>query len=114
MHQLPPGTIVQVDLGLPPGTKGREQQKHRPCVVVIHWPQLQLLMAVPISGSKPKVELYTTVILKPGSNGLIKESFALCHQLRSVSEERVGRTLGNLSALDLEKVRAVVKGMMKL
>lgn len=114
MQQLPPGTIVQVDLGAPPGTKGREQQKHRPCVVVVHWPQLQLLMAVPISGNKPKVELYTTVELKAGSNGLTKDSFALCHQLRSASEERVGRTLGKLSALDLEKVRAVVKGMMRL
>lgn len=41
MHQLAPGTVVQVDLGLPPGTVGREQQKHRPCVVVVHWPQLQ-------------------------------------------------------------------------
>jgi mRNA interferase MazF len=114
MQQLPPGTIVQVDLGLPPGTKGREQQKPRPCVVVVHWPQLQLLMAVPISGNRPKVELYTTVALKPGANGLTKDSFALCHQLRSISEERVGRALGGLSSLDLEKVRAVVKAMLRL
>lgn len=55
MRQLPAGTVVQVDLGLPPGTVGREQQKHRPCVVVVHWPQLQLLMAVPISGNAPPV-----------------------------------------------------------
>jgi len=73
-----------------------------------------LLIAVPISGSRPKVELYTTVELKAGNNGLTKDSFALCHQLRSVSEQRLGRTLGRLSALDLEKVRAVVKGMMRL
>ena len=111
---MQPGTIVQVDLGLPPGTNGREQQKHRPCVVLAHWPQLQLLIAVPISGNKPPVELYTTVELKAGSNGLTKDSFALCHQLRSVSVERLGRTLGRLNALDLEKVRAVVKGMMRL
>lgn len=114
MQQLQPGTIVQVDLGTPPGTKGREQQKHRPCVVLVHWPPLQLLMAAPVSGNKPPVELYTTVALKAGSNGLTKDSFALCHQLRAVSEERVGRALGRLSALDLEKVRAVVKGMMRL
>ena len=93
---------------------GREQQKHRPCVVLVHWPQLQLLLAAPISGNRPKVELYTTVELRAGSNGLTKDSFALCHQLRSVSEERVGRTLGRLTALDLEKMRAVVKGMMRL
>lgn len=111
---MQPGTIVQVDLGIPPGTKGREQQKHRPCVVLAHWPQLQLLMVVPISGNKPPVELYTTVELKAGNNGLTKDSFALCHQLRSVSVERVGRTLGRLNALDLEKVRAVVKAMMRL
>lgn len=111
---MQPGTIVQVDLGMPPGTKGREQQKHRPCVVLAHWPQLQLLIAVPISGNKPPVELFTTVELKAGNNGLAKDSFALCHQLRSVSEERLGRPLGTLKALDLEKVRAVVKGMMRL
>lgn len=111
---MQPGTIVQVDLGMPPGTKGREQQKHRPCVVLAHWPQLQLLIVVPISGNKPPVELYTTVDLKAGSNGLVKDSFALCHQLRSISVERLGRTLGHLTALDVEKVRAVVKGMMRL
>ena len=111
---MQPGTIVQVDLGSPPDTKGREQQKHRPCIVLVHWPQLQLTLAVPISGSRPKVELYTTVELKAGSNGLTKDSFALCHQLRSVSVERVGRTLGKLNALELEKVKAVVKGMMRL
>ena len=74
---MQPGTIVQVDLGLPPGTKGREQQKHRPCVVLAHWPQLQLLIAVPISGNKPPVELYTTVELKAGSNGLTKPKDAV-------------------------------------
>lgn len=52
--------------------------------------------------------------LKAGHNGLTKDSFALCHQLRSVSEQRVGRILGKLSALDLEKVKVVVKGMMGL
>ncbi len=114
MQFLKPGTVVQVDLGMPPGTKGHEQQKHRPCIVLVHWPPLHLLLAVPISGSKPPAELFTTVALKAGSNGLTKDSFALCHQLRSVSEERLGRTLGQLHPLDLEKVRAVVKGMMRL
>lgn len=114
MQLFQPGTVVQVDLGMPPGTKGREQQKHRPCVVLVHWPQLQLVIAVPISGNKPPVQLYTTVELKASNNGLTKDAFALCHQIRSVSEERLGRTLGRLKALDLEKVRAVVKGMMRL
>ena len=59
-------------------------------------------------------KLFTTVALKAGHNGLTKDSFALCHQLRSVSEQRVGRILGKLSALDLEKVKVVVKGMMGL
>jgi mRNA interferase MazF len=114
MQLLQPGTVVQVDLGMPPGTKGREQQKHRPCAVLIHWPLLQLLVVVPISGNKPPVDLYTTVELKAANNGLSKDSFALCHQIRSVSEVRLGRTLGRLKALDTEKVRAVVKGMMRL
>jgi mRNA-degrading endonuclease toxin of MazEF toxin-antitoxin module len=82
--------------------------------VRVHWSQLQQLIAVPISGNVLKVELYTTVALKPGTNGLTKESIALCHQLLSDTQERVGRALGNLSALDMEKVRAVVKGMMRL
>lgn len=114
MNKLLPGTLIQVDLGVPPGTVGREQQKSRPCIVLAHWPQLQLLMAVPVSGSEPPVKLFTTVALKAGSNGLTKDSFALCHQLRSVSEQRVRRISGQLSLLDLHKVRAVVKGMMQL
>ncbi len=62
--------MIHVDLGMPPGTKGREQRKHRPCVVLVHWPPLQLLIAVPVSGNKPPVELFTTVVLKGGGNGL--------------------------------------------
>ena len=114
MNQLAPGTVVQVDLGAPPGTVGREQQKSRPCVVLVHWPQLQLLMAVPISGNEPPVKLFTTVALKAASNGLTKDSFALCHQMRAVSEQRVRRTMGQLSLLDFQKIRAVVKGMLQL
>lgn len=114
MQQIQPGTVVQVDLGVPPGTRGREQQKHRPCVVLMHWPQLQLLIAVPISGNEPPVKLFTTVALKADNNGLSKDSFVLCHQLRSVSEQRLGRTLGQLSPLDLQKVRAVAKATMQL
>lgn len=114
MQTLQPGTVVLVDLDKAPGPVGREQQKYRPCLVMVHWPPLQLLIIVPISGGKPPVELYTTVPLRADRKVLIKDSFALCHQLRVVSEERLRRTLGRLNALDLEKVRAVVKGMMNL
>ncbi|MBS1581601.1 MAG: type II toxin-antitoxin system PemK/MazF family toxin [Bacteroidetes bacterium] len=114
MHQLPTGTVIYVDLGLPPSTKGHEQQKRRRCMVVVHWPALKLLMIVPISGSKPPVELYTTVELKANGNGLTKDSFALCHQMRSVSDKRLGPTIGRLHALDVEKIKAVVKGMLGL
>jgi len=114
MANLLPGTLVDVDLGGPPATRGREQQKRRPCVVLAHLEKLGLLIIVPVSGSKPTSTTITTVPLIAGANGLLKDSFALCHQIRSVSPDRRGRVYGKLSALDMERVRLVLKQVLQL
>ncbi|WKZ64960.1 MAG: type II toxin-antitoxin system PemK/MazF family toxin [Flavobacteriales bacterium] len=115
MADLAPGTIVDVDLGEPPATKGHEQQKRRPCVVVVHLTKLGLLVVIPISGNRPTHVAFTSLALAASAaNGLAKDSYALCHQVRSVSPERMKKVRGQLGALDLERVRGVLKGMMQL
>lgn len=113
-EDLAPGTVVDIDLGLPPATRGREQQKRRPCMVVVHLARLGLLVVVPISGNAPRHIAFTSVAIAAGTNGLTKDSFALCHQVRSVSPERLGKVRGQLNRLDLERVRAVLKAMLQL
>lgn len=115
MADLVPGTLVDVDLGVPPATKGHEQQKRRPCLVVAHLAKLGLLVVIPVSGNRPSHMAFTSVaIAASGANGLAKDSFALCHQVRSVSPERLGKVRGRLNALDLERVRGALKGMLQL
>lgn len=113
--QLQPGSIVAVDLGVPPSTKGREIQKHRPCVVLTHMKPLGLLIVVPISGGSPAVMAFTNVRLPATEQtGLAKTSYAQVHQLRVVSEERLGRHHGALGAMELGMIKVALRRLLGL
>jgi mRNA-degrading endonuclease toxin of MazEF toxin-antitoxin module len=109
MKQYQTGDIVIVDLGLPPvAIKGHEQAKTRPCVVVKFFPSLKLMTVVPCTSQEPKYSLYTVVPLTAGAGGLAVESYALCHQIRSVSIDRIIDKKGALSLNDWLRIRTVL------
>lgn len=109
------GQIVNVDLGVPPeAIKGHEQAKLRPCVVVKAFPSMQLAVVVPITGSQPPSHLYTFVFLPIGSGGLTKDSFALCHQIRTVSFDRMQKPLGKVDSKEFLKIKAVLSDTLEL
>ena len=115
VQQLRPGSIVAVDLGVPPSTKGREIQKHRPCVVLTHMKPLGLLVVVPISGGSPAVMAFTNVLLPATKEtGLTKTSFAQVHQIRVVSEERLGRYHGVLDAMEFGMIKVALRRLLGL
>lgn len=88
-------------------TVGHEQKGVRPCVVVStaeviaeqHYP---LMCVVPITGTPGEGALYPQ--LKPGASGLMKPSFALIDQLRSVDKRRITRFLGRVSIDELKTI----------
>jgi mRNA interferase MazF len=106
--RLDRGAIVLVKLG---PTIGHEQHGARPCIVVsdpdvIGDQRFPLVCVVPISGTPAEGLLYPP--LAPGKSGLVKKSFALIDQLRSIDKRRVRRVFGELSR---EEIGAIDEGM---
>ncbi|PBQ33903.1 growth inhibitor PemK [Sphingobacteriaceae bacterium] len=109
------GEIVNVDLGLPPTSiKGHEQAKLRPCVVIKSFSSMQLAVVLPVTGSSPPSHLYTYVLVPAGEAGLTKDSFVLCHQIRTVSFDRIQKSIGKLGTKDFLKIKAVLSDTLEL
>jgi mRNA interferase MazF len=103
------GEIVNVDLGMPPvEVKGHEQGLDRPCMVINAFPHLELATVIPCTSREPKFSHYTVVKLPAGSGGLTVDSYALCHQIRTISFDRIKSRRGKLDTKDILKVQAVL------
>lgn len=102
--RLARGTVALISLD---PTTGHEQKGIRPCVVVSD-PEVTadrkfpMLCVVPITGTPGKGALYPR--LEPGECGLIKLSYALIDQLRSVDKRRVTRIFGRVTAFELDNI----------
>jgi mRNA interferase MazF len=113
------GDVVFVNLGSAPTlTKqskeivGHEQGNERPCVVIKEFNKMELLIIVTVTTTAPKVPLYTLVKLPKGAGGLKYDSYAQCHQVRTISIDRVINTMGKLSDMDLGKIQATLIGII--
>jgi mRNA interferase MazF len=103
------GEIINVDLGTPPKeVKGHEQGLDRPCIIIRSFPQLELAIVMPCTSKEPKYSHYTIVKLSKGSGGLTTDSYALCHQIRTISFDRIKAKRGKLDNKDILKVQAVL------
>jgi len=103
------GEIINVDLGKPPNEiKGHEQGFDRPCIVIRSFPQLKLAIVIPCTTTTPKQSYYTIVKILQGSGGLTSDSYALCHQVRTISYDRIISKRGTLLTTDYLKVKAVL------
>ena len=102
------GTVILVELD---PTLGHEQRGVRPCVAVsdpaVNAAQRYPLVAiVPITGTAGSGALYPR--LSQGRSGLLKPSYALVDQVRSVDKRRVTRVFGTVSG---EELAAVDEGL---
>lgn len=101
---LPRGTLVMVELD---PAIGHEQRGMRPCLIlsdseITGSQRYPLICVVPITGTPGQGILYPR--LAPGSSGLVKESFALIDQIRSIDKARVRRLIGEISAGELARI----------
>lgn len=90
----------------PDPTRGREQAKARPFVIVsvdqLNQTSLDLSLAVPLTRTDFGNALHLAI---PASEGGLKEDgFAMPEQLRAISHERLSRRLGSLRAKTLEEL----------
>lgn len=86
--------------------RGHEQGKKRPCLVVsddaFNAVPHGLVWVVPVSSSPHRHRL--AVEVSPPEGGLKFTSAVLCHQLRTVSVERMGKRAGAVSPLTMKEV----------
>lgn len=99
-------------------SEGDEISKIRPAVVLTARGagRMNLQIVVPITGWQPQFARYFWMIrLLPGrDNGLTKESAADAFQIKSVSESRFQRKLGEIGSAELQEVfNAVVLSIAK-
>ena len=109
------GEIINVNLGNPPKeVKGHEQGYDRPCVIVKSFNNLGLAVIIPCTSAEPRYSIFTIVKLLKNSGGLTSDSFALCHQIRTVSFDRVISKRGRLDNKDILKIHSVLIDTLEL
>ena len=90
-------------------TIGAEIKKIRPAIIVSDdaLGKLPLKIIVPITDWKDRYEIAPWMIkLEPNSkNGLTKDSSADCFQVRSVSQKRFVKKLGNISVVIMDEIK---------
>jgi mRNA interferase MazF len=86
--------------------RGHEQGKKRPCLVVsdnaFNAIPHGLVWVVPVSSSPRRHNL--TVEFMPPEGGMKLASAVLCHQLRTVSIERLDKRAGTVSPVTMREV----------
>lgn len=98
------GAVALVDLN---PVSGHEQRGVRPCVIVsdtggLISQRFPLVCIVPVSGKAGEGALYP--LLRPGPSGLIKPSYALIDQIRSVDKRRILRLFGTIAADEMQAI----------
>jgi mRNA interferase MazF len=109
------GEIINVNLGTPPKEiKGHEQGFERPCVIIKSFNNLDLAVVVPLTTKEAKYSLFTIVKIQKGTAGLTADSYALCHQIRTISFDRIVSKRARLDSKDILKINAVLIDTLEL
>lgn len=98
------GDVVQIDLK---PSKGAEQFKERPCLVVeAEISPLKLIIVLPITDATGKTKGMLFVPIKDiEAAGLAKPSVIDCFQIRALDRIRIKKVLGHVEDDILDKVR---------
>ncbi len=65
-------------------------------------------LAIPLTTNLRRASLPTCVFLPEGEGRLVKDSVALCHQMRVLDKSRLMRRLGSVSTLKLAAIDSCV------
>lgn len=98
-------------------TKGREQAKKRPCLVVsantYNAGPYQLVVIVPLTSKYHPFSWF--VELKPEHSGLSKTSYVITNQIRTVSLERfIGKPIGSIDSTYMSAIEFRLRALLAL
>ncbi|MEA5138233.1 type II toxin-antitoxin system PemK/MazF family toxin [Arcicella rigui] len=109
------GEIWLIDLD---PTKGAEIQKKRPAIIINdnRLGKLPLRVVVPITDWKDRYNIAPWMVkIEPSEiNGLSKISSADCFQIRSLSQERLIKKLGNIDDNTLDEIKEAIKKVLDM
>ncbi|MBI3141380.1 MAG: type II toxin-antitoxin system PemK/MazF family toxin [Bacteroidetes bacterium] len=94
--------------------RGHEQGYERPCVIIKSFNNLDLAVVIPLTTKESKYSLYTIVKIPKGTAGLTADSYALCHQIRAISFDRIVSKRARLDSKDVLKINAVLIDTLEL
>ncbi len=99
-------------------TKGAELRKVRPAVIVNdnRLGKLPLKIIVPITDWKERYKIAPWMVkIEPNiMNGLMKDSSADCFQIRSLSEERLIKKIGEVDANIFSEIKQALQKVLNL
>jgi mRNA interferase MazF len=98
-------------------TVGREQAKCRPCVIIspdlFNQGPAELAVILPITSVFRQLSWF--VHIEPPEGGLIKHSYVICNQIRTVSKARiVGDKLGTLQQKTISNIEQRLRILLVL
>ncbi len=97
-------------------TKGAEIQKKRPAIIINddRLGKLPLKVIVPITDWKERYEIAPWMVkIEPSANnGLSKTSSVDCFQIRSLSQERLIKKIGNIDMATLIEIKEAIKKVL--
>lgn len=99
---------------------GSEQRGKRPVIVVSHdgfneTPRWRSVIVVPVSTSRTQAERGPTAIrMEKGDGGLARTSVAICHQVTTLSREKLEKRTGTLSAPSMDRIEEGLRAALDL
>lgn len=99
-------------------TQGAEQSGTRPVLIFQNNSINRFtstFLTIPLTTNLRRASLPTCVLVRQGEGGLVKDSVALCHQLRVIDKLRLLRRLGTVSddvMMAIESCVAFTTGMV--
>jgi len=99
---------------------GSEQKGIRPVIILSHnvfnqTPAWRSVIVVPVSTSASQARRSPTIVTLPeGVSGLIKESFAICHQITTIDRAKLKQYIGTLDRVYLKQVEQGLKNAVDI
>lgn len=97
-------------------TVGREQAGTRPVLVVssdlFNQSAAELIFAIPITSKKKNIRSHLAIL--PPEGGLTMSSYAMCEAMRSISKDRLTKSLGSIEAKTMNSVEDVLKILLEI
>ena len=95
-------------------SSGTELKRFRPAIIVQYYSPRDFVTFIPLSSQINKITQDEIIVEPSKSNGLEKNSLALCWYVQTVGAQRIQKTIGRLDTSDNKHISLITKKYLKL